>query len=328
MQSLTISHRSLDNAIDGWLLEKRTSKSGSAKTETAYRETLASFRETLQRGGLDLDSEDVHTLKDVATIWASVRKPGARFTGEVSPATYNQRLAILSSFYTYLQEQLSEQDCEYVNPIALVKKRKVQAYADAAPLDGDDLTERLQHINRDTLAGKRDYALLAIGLQTGRRASELVGLRMGDIKVSGNKVTLHFNHCKGGKKMRDALDPDTAAVFLDYVHAVYGAHLFTAEKDAPVWISLSPRNKGQAITMYTLIDTCVKHLGESKVHALRHTFAVEMEKAGAPISEISARLGHADEKITSRYLKQTRSAENPYAKKLSSRFAIGTRKEP
>jgi site-specific recombinase XerD len=128
-QALITYNQTLENLIEGWIFEKLTSKSGSKKTETAYRETLSSFRETLQRGGLDLDSEDIRTISQVATIWAGMRKPQANRQGDVSPATYNQRLAILSSFYTYLKEQGI--DCH--NPIDEVKRRKVQAYAQAAP---------------------------------------------------------------------------------------------------------------------------------------------------------------------------------------------------
>jgi integrase/recombinase XerC len=189
------------------------------------------------------------------------------------------------------------------------------------------VTEALRQIDRTTLQGKRDYALLAIALQTGRRASELVSLRWQHIKITGRvgaqKIILHFDHCKGGKKKRDALDPDTIAVFLDYLHAVYGPRLMSLEQDAPIWVSFSKQNYGQAISIHTLTDLCEHYLGTGKIHALRHTFAVEMEKAGAPLSEIQHRLGHENITTTSIYLKAVRSADNPYASRLSARFGIG-----
>jgi integrase len=95
--------------------------------------------------------------------------------------------------------------------------------------------------------------------------------------------------------------------------------------DAPVWMSYSRQNKGQALSAKTLSNICMRYLGTSKVHALRHTNAVESEKAGIPISEISFRLGHSNEAITSRYLKQKRSAENPHGKMLAARFGIRRR---
>src|SRR5690242_4416634 len=92
----------LDSAIFEWLEQKHT-RTGSQKTRTAYEDTMKSFRITLWQGGLDILSNSVDVAR-VATIWAGIRAPGAKRKGNVSPATYNQRLAILSSFYTFLQE--------------------------------------------------------------------------------------------------------------------------------------------------------------------------------------------------------------------------------
>lgn len=316
---LTQFNPTIDTLIEGWLYEKRMVRSGSAKTDIAYRSTLNSFRATLKKGEMDIDSPDIATLVRVAGMWASIRVVGARLQGDVSSATYNQRLAILSSFYHYYQEQARLYDKEIVNPIPLVKKRKVQAYAGAIPIDGDEVVLLLEAIDQGTPQGQRDYVLLSVAFTTGRRGSELVNLRQRDIKVSSKKVTLTF-HCKGGKIKRDTLDQDLSRVFLDYQHSIYGS-LHNA--DAPVWVSLSRQNAGEAITIHTLYDICSSRLGVSKTHVLRHTFAVEMEKLHAPISEISDRLGHTDEKITGIYLKQVRSAENPYAGKLANRFGIG-----
>ena len=44
-------------------------------------------------------------------------------------------------------------------------------------------------------------------------------------------------------------------------------------------------------------------------HGLRHTFAVELEAAGATVTEISKLLGHSSISITSRYLDHLTNAE-------------------
>src|SRR5260370_41441600 len=101
---------------------------------------------------------------------------------DVSPSTYNQRLAILSSWYTFVQETYH---LDIPNPIKEVKKRPVQAYAAALPIAPEVVEQGLEDINRRSLQGMRDYALLAVALATGRRASELVGLRGQDVKIAG-----------------------------------------------------------------------------------------------------------------------------------------------
>ena len=80
------------------------------------------------------------------------------------------------------------------NPITDVKKRPVQAYASAQPIDPEMVEQGLEHVDRGTLQGLRDYVILAIALSTGRRAHELVGLRWQDMRIAGRKdarVTLH-----------------------------------------------------------------------------------------------------------------------------------------
>lgn len=52
----------------------------------------------------------------------------------------------------------------------------MQAYAATLPLDVETL-EKLATIDRSIGEGLRDYAISAVALYTGRRASELVGLR-------------------------------------------------------------------------------------------------------------------------------------------------------
>lgn len=316
-QALTTYQFTLDSAIAECVATKRN-RTGSHKTEP-----LLAFRSFLQGGNLDLLSSPVDVAR-IAGLWANLRAPGARYPGDVSPSTFNQRLAILSSFYSFLKDTYQ---LEIVNPITLIKKRPVQSYASATSLELENVTEGLENINRNTREGLRDYALLSIALYTGRRASELVGLRYGHVKITGKRekrVTLTF-HCKGGKIMRDMLDVETSAVFLDYLSAQYGKQLLALDDAAPVWVSYSRANAGQPISTKTLANITARYLDTSKVHALRHTFAVEGEKAGMLISELSARLGHSDEKITSLYLKQVRSADNPHGAQLAARFGIHRR---
>jgi site-specific recombinase XerD len=87
--------------------------------------------------------------------------------------------------------------------------------------------------------------------------------------------------------MRDELDSETSAIFLEYLHAQYGKELL--QRAAPVWVSYSRRNGGQAISAKTLSNICLLILDTGKVHTLRHTFAVGMIRSGAPITDLTSR---------------------------------------
>jgi site-specific recombinase XerD len=322
--ALTPYQFTIDSAIVEWLAQKET-RTGSQKTRRAYEETMQQFRVFLASGSLDLLSNPIDVAR-VAALWANMRASTSRRADtEVSPSTYNQRLAILSSWYTFVQETYH---LDIPNPMKEVKKRPVQAYAAAEPIAPEIVEQGLEEINRRSLQGMRDYALLAVALATGRRASELVGLRGQDVKIAGagrcNKdahITLTF-HCKGGKVMRDLLDAETSAVLLEYLHAQYGKQLLVLDPGAPVWVSYAKQNRGQAISAKTLSNICSAYLETSKVHALRHTFSVGMVRSGAPITDLAGRLGHTDIKITQIYTKEIMGDENPYAEKLTTRFGI------
>jgi site-specific recombinase XerD len=144
------------------------------------------------------------------------------------------------------------------------------------------------------------------------------------VKLTGKKeqrVTLTF-HCKGGKVMRSTLDAEASTVVLEYLHAQYGKDLMHLAPDAPVWVSYSRRNHGQAISAKTLANICEKYLDTSKTHTLRHTFAVGVIRSGAPITDLAALLGHTDVKVTQIYIKEVMGDENPYGEKLTARFGI------
>ena len=342
--ALTAYQFTIDAVIAEWITQKKTT--GSVRTATEYERTMESFRQFLAPGGLDVlpitaqSEEQVSRhaidIARVAGMWAATRAPArlksdgtssARFDpiSPVSSSMYNQRLAVLSSFYAFVQKTYK---LKIPNPIQDVTRRKVQPYADAAAnaIPPDEIEQGLDSIDRSTDEGLRDYALLAVAFYTGRRASELAGLCGQDVKLQGRmpntRILLTFR-AKGDKKMHDLLDPDTSAVLLDYLHARFGKRLQAIPPDAPIWISYS-RNKtrGQAISIRTLSNIVAAHLPTSKVHATRHSFVVGMLRSGAPLTDVADHLGHTDIKITRIYAKELTVAENKYGEALVKRFGI------
>jgi len=207
------------------------------------------------------------------------------------------------------------------NPIKRVDRRPFQTYAGARLLDRAEIRRRLAAIDRSSLDGQRDHALLMVGLVTFRRTSELADLRWCDIHLAGELVTLTFRNCKGGKVMRDTRPAAVGQELLIYLYKVYGQDLGDLALDAPIWVSCSRNSSaGQAISAQAIADVCLKHLGISKVHSLRHTGARVMEDVGAKVSEIQARLGHSSLATTGKYLAALKAAENPYGDRLAAMF--------
>lgn len=308
---------SLELAIAAWLHAKRQ-RSGSERTARAYADTLASFRSALQSVGLDLEG-DRRAVGLAAQGWAARPRSDGR---PVAASTINQRLAIVSSFYNFARRR---ELLDVENPIAMMERAKVQDYAGARSLPVGDVAQRLAAIDQGTPEGKRDYALLCLALETGRRRAELAALRRGDVTLSGGRAVVTWRRTKGAKTMTDALSPAMCEALLSWLHAAYGRDLGTLAHDAPVWISLAHNGtRGHALTPQAIADLCERRLGTSNVHALRHTFAHSMEAAGAPVSVIQARLGHSSLQTTGRYLAALRQAENPYAEQLAAMFGYAS----
>lgn len=303
----------IDQCVIAWLHAKAT-RTDSEDTKKTYTFLIESFRKTLRQGGVDLDGEP-HLIAMIAQGWAA-HSPQK---GKVAPSTFNHRLATISSFYIYAMkhEVLKE------NPIILIDRRPVEFKDYAQPLDKDQVQEELAKIDRRFLPGKRDYALLILAITTGRRSIELANLRMGDFQMAGSRVTVIWRRCKGGKQMSDILMPPVVAALKDYLSAVYGDYT-TLPDDIPIWLSFARNgSKGEAIGKPAISDICKRVFGTSKVHSLRHTFAISMEIAGAKLSDIGARLGHNNLATTSAYMQRMHASENPFAEKLVDLFGLG-----
>lgn len=306
---------SLDTMIAAWLHAK-AQRSHSDATVKRYQDTLAAFRALLHSQGIDLDG-DTALVATIAQGWAAQGKQKVT----IAPATYNQRLAVLGSFYAYVIRQGLLRDEEKrlrENPIARIDRSPVQAYANVQPLAYSAIKARLAAIDTSTLEGLRDHAVLWVALTTGRRVSELAAIRRGDIAHDGLHIKMHFPRTKGGKQAYNTLTAKMSQMLWEYLR--------TLEEWAPhrnpetVWIALGPHNRGGALGSRSLQRICERRLETQHIHALRHTYAHALEQAGAKVSEIQALLGHSNIATTGRYLTSLHSGENPYAEAIEALF--------
>ncbi|MBO0780988.1 MAG: site-specific integrase, partial [Ktedonobacteraceae bacterium] len=84
----------------------------------------------------------------------------------------------------------------------------------------------------------------------------------------------------------------------------------------------SNNHRGGPLSIQAVSDIYKKRLGVTQIHVTRHTFARNMEEAGASLSEIGERLGHSNYQVTAQYMKRLHSSENQYASKLEELFSI------
>lgn len=194
----------ITHTIQLWIKTK-TETSESIRTKEAYEQAITSFRNMTLAAGIDLDGfppailvqhttvdEKEHALAAlglIAQAWASSAHKEKQLQQGISATTYNNRLTIISSFYRFAKDRRLLQ---MENPIEQIERRKVQDYVSARPLFRDQIAAALATIDKKTLAGIRDHALILLLLGTGRRGSEVRLLKWKDVQFHDGGITLHF----------------------------------------------------------------------------------------------------------------------------------------
>ena len=82
-------------------------------------------------------------------------------------------------------------------------------------LEFDEIQAVLTTIDRNTVDGRRDYALLATMFNTGARVQEIVSLRIGDVRFDKPPQVRLFG--KGRKERICPLSPQTAEMFREFL---------------------------------------------------------------------------------------------------------------
>ena len=160
-------------------------------------------------------------------------------------------------------------------------------------------------IDCSTLHGKRDFALINILVRTGLRLKEIASALLEDMYEQRGEMLLWI-HGKGRSSKDEfvLLTPQTLISLHDYLQA----RVIKSEKE-PIFISLSDRNYGKKLTIFSLSRMIKKRLRaagfDSKritAHSLRHTFGVLSMQAGASLYEVQLAMRHTAPTTTQLYL--------------------------
>ncbi|HJT59177.1 MAG TPA: site-specific integrase [Ktedonobacteraceae bacterium] len=312
-----------DGILVAWL-DAKTGKTQSWKTHVAYHSTALSLRTMLRERGYDLlmDLSDDTTLAGYLLIvqqWAARRAPTSKHKGEIAASTYNHRLAAISSLFEYARQHRLYKGA---NPIDLVERRTVYAYAGAQAIEMLEMRKLLAKIDRITNAGKRDYALIGVALQTAQRGGALATMRVGDLTWVGNRLKVHFPRTKGAKTDDKLLEVETTGALVEYLQHLYGPD-WSEQKQRPVWVSYSNNNsRGEQLSIQAVEQICARHLGTSKSHVTRHTTALALDQLGVPLGQIQELLDHENPATTGLYTRRLKKSQNLHGRALEQVFGV------
>jgi len=151
-------------------------------------------------------------------------------------------------------------------------------------------TALLRSCDRRTAAGRRDYAVILILLRLGLRAGEVAGLQLEDLDWRAGQITVHG---KGHRLDQLPLPADVGQAIAGYLRLGRPA---TAERGVFL-TARAPRTVLSSKGVSWIVRSACVRAGTAPVgaHALRHSLACQLLRAGAPLREIGQLLRqHAD----------------------------------
>jgi integrase/recombinase XerC len=274
-------------ALYAFLAEKER-RSGSRRTVEGYSRMLQHFF------GVVAKTPDQVTSPEVLS-WAH----GIGLSGRVpSGVTIGARIACLSSFYKFLIRMGTLAS----NPCDALERPKVQP----SPARGYTATDiqRILAAIPDTVAGRRDRAIVLTLVMTGRRRSEVINLKAKDISVEDERSFYSYRG-KGGKLGRREL-PRPAFEALLTTLSDAGKALPTMEPQESLWQAGAGARGVTSATFYNRLRKYMVAAGlpPTGVHILRHTAAKLRRDAGESIESVSQFLDHSSLAVTTVYLRR------------------------
>ena len=177
---------------------------------------------------------------------------------------------------------------------------------DADLLTSNEIERLLRACSQRAPTGVRNRALIALAWRSGLRIGEVLALRRKDVDLDSG--TLVVQHGKGDKRRVVGIDAGTAALTARWLEVRRRRGI---KAGAPIFCTLDGRPIDQSYVRHLLPRLAKRARIDKRVHAhaLRHAFAVELEREGATVSTIRDLLGHSSAAVTDRYLRRLGAGE-------------------
>jgi integrase/recombinase XerD len=230
-----------------------------------------------------------------------------------SPATRNQRLAVIKSFARYVAIERPE-FLDQATQILAIKQKKTSA-SDLGHLTGEEVKALLAEPDPSTRRGLRDTVLLATLYDTAARVQEICDLNVADARTA--RPMLITLHGKGSKTRRVPLMDPTARLIEEYLN-----------RRAPhrgVGIDADPLFNGaehNRLTRWGVTKILARHVRSLRrrdpgyaaglnvtPHVIRRTRAMHLLEAKVNLIYIRDLLGHADVSTTEIYARANADAK-------------------
>ena len=289
---------------DIWLAKQKCKR-----TRRAYKLDVQHFMQTLS----------IRTYEELRKVDHRAVIAWERIMREIdgaAPSTVRRRLSALSSLFKHLVRHHHVEK----NPVTEVERPNINRREGTTPAFSKEQARRIMDLPEDnTIAGLRNRAILALGLQVGPRRAEIAALKVGDLHQNRGFDSLRFTR-KGGRREALAIHPNTAKRIQAYLQAAGHAE----DADGPMFRPLSNNGKRQETRRPMdpdAIDRVLRKYAAAlgldySAHSMRATFITTALENGCSLEDVQRAAGHADPSTTKLY---DRRGYNP--EKSASFFA-------
>ena len=224
------------------------------------------------------------------------------------PTTIQNYITATKLFFSW-----TAQEGYYPNIADHLKGAKLDREHKKDYLTSRQVKEVLGSIERDSLQGLRDYAILTLMVTGGLRDIEVSRANIGDLRTAGENTVLYVQG-KGRQEKTEyvKISPQVERAIRDYLKA-----RGDAGEEEPLFTSLSNNSKGKRLTTRSISGTVKKRLKEAgynserlTAHSLRHTAVTLSLLAGKDITEVQQFARHANIATTMIYNHSLDKAKN------------------
>lgn len=231
------------------------------------------------------------------------------------PTTVQSYLAAVKLFF-----QWTEREGLYPNVADRVKGAKLDTEHKKDYLTSKQTAKLLGAIDRSSLKGLRDYAVLSLMVTTGLRTISIIRADIGDIRTAGDNTALYYQ----GKGHEEKADYVKLAEPVEEAIRAYLTARGESDIKAPLFCSISNKNSGGRMTTRSISRVVKEHLIEIGLdsdrltaHSLRHTAATLNLLNGATVEETKQLLGHQNINTTLIYSHALDRAKNNSEKRIA-----------
>lgn len=277
--------KGIDGQIDAFMNHAAIEQGLARNTLDAYARDLARYARFL----VSRRTVPAQVTPDLVSVYlATLVRDG------LSPRSAERNLVTVRRLHTYLQASGAAR----TNPTAdIPPPRRGRNLPKVLSLD--EVEAILAAPDRSKPRGLRDAAMLETLYATGFRVTELITLRMRDLKLD---AAFARTMGKGGKEKAVPLSDAAVARLSEYLDHGRRALLKDRESDA-VFVT----NRGSGMTrqaFWTLLRKYARAAGVRRKlspHTLRHSFATHLLQRGADLRVVQTLLGHSDISTTEIY---------------------------